>query len=493
MQYNLFVNYYIDKNSVRQQELEFCITENLKNESLNYYVVICNSNEYDNFLSKYADYEKKIIPVIIDKRPTYNDYFQLITKLFPQEDNINIVSNLDIIIPKETLLYSTFYLSGKSCLALTRWDIINKVDYIKNSNLFDRPDTQDTWIFKGAVPQISGATFTLGTAGCLDGETEILYKRGKRKGGRKIKIKDLYKRFNGITKNWKIKDITTTQSLCLEKDFIFYNKILSVTQSGLKETIKITLEDNSSLILTPDHKILNENKEFISAENLKIGEYVCCKGNMKMNKIREKRIYRDRKVVYIKYHPYAENKIIRGHKYKRVRKYRLVYEANMNNLKYEDYIYCLKNDIEKAKKLKYLNPKIEIHHIDGNTTNDTLENLEICTKEEHAKLHSNNIINHRQYIQKKKIIRIEKHNEVMTYDISVESPNNNFSANNIIVHNCDNSIAHLLSVAEYEVKNPSRNLKTFHYHLTNIRNYLDISGQATEIISPPYKLLPPTL
>ena len=146
-------------------------------------------------------------------------------------------------------------MSGKSCLALTRWDIINKVDYIKNSNLFDRPDTQDTWIFKGAVPQINGATFTLGTAGCLDGETEILYKRGKRKGGRKIKIKDLYKRFNGITKNWKIKDVTTTQSLDLEKDFIFYNKILAVTQSGIKKTLKITLEDNSCLILTLDHKI----------------------------------------------------------------------------------------------------------------------------------------------------------------------------------------------------------------------------------------------
>lgn len=406
MQYNLFVNYYIDKNSDRQQELEFCITENLKNESLNFYVVICNSNDYDYFLKRYIEFEKKIIPVIIDERPTYNNYFELISKLFPQEDNVNIISNLDIIIPKETLLYSTFYLSGKSCLALTRWDIINKVDYIKNSNLFDRPDTQDTWIFKGAVPQISGATFTLGTAGCLDGETEILYKRGKRKGGRKIKIKDLYKRFNGITKNWKIKDITTTQSLYLEKDFIFYNKILAVTQSGLKETIKITLEDNSSLILTPDHKILSENKEFISAENLKIGEYVCC---------------------------------------------------------------------------------------NGNTTNDTLENLEICTKEEHAKLHSNNIINHKQYIQKKKIIRIEKHNELMTYDISVESPNNNFSANNIIVHNCDNSIAHLLSVAGYEVKNPSRTLKTFHFHITNIRNYTNISGQAINVIPPPYKLLPPTL
>jgi hypothetical protein len=174
--------------------------------------------------------------------------------------------------------------------------------------------------------------------------------------------------------------------------------------------LKITLEDNSCLILTLDHKILNENKEFVNAENLKIGDYVCCKGNM-----------------------------------------------------------------------------------NGNTTNDTLQNLEICTKEEHAKLHSNNIINHIQYIQKNKIIRIEKHNEVMTYDISVESPNNNFSANNIIVHNCDNSIAHLLSVAGYEVKNPSRTLKTFHFHITNIRNYTNISGQAINVIPPPYKLLPPTL
>ena len=174
MYYNIFVNYYIDKNIDRQSELDFCISENLKNKSLNHYVVICNSNEYDNFLSKYADYEKKIIPVIIDKRPTYNDYFQLITKLFPQEDNINIVSNLDIIITETSLLYSSFYLSGKSCLALSRWDIQNRVDYQNNSVLFDRVDSQDTWIFKGAVPQISGATFTLGTAGCDNSIAHLL-------------------------------------------------------------------------------------------------------------------------------------------------------------------------------------------------------------------------------------------------------------------------------------------------------------------------------
>jgi hypothetical protein len=174
MQHNLFVNYYIDKNSERQKELEFCISENLKNESLNFYVVICNSKDYDIFSKNYIDFEKKIIPIIIDERPTYNNYFQLITKLFPQQDNINIISNLDIIIPKETLIYSSFYLLGKSCLALTRWDIINKLDYVKNSNLFDRPDSQDTWIFKGAVPQISGAIFTLGRAGCDNSIAHLL-------------------------------------------------------------------------------------------------------------------------------------------------------------------------------------------------------------------------------------------------------------------------------------------------------------------------------
>ncbi len=178
MYYNIFVNYYIDKNIDRQSELDFCISENLKNKSLNHYVVICNSNEYDNFLSKYADYEKKIIPVIIDKRPTYNDYFQLITKLFPQEDNINIVSNLDIIITETSLLYSSFYLSGKSCLALSRWDIQNRVDYQNNSFLFDREDSQDTWIFKGGVQQVLGANFPLGKAGCDNSIAHLLSSAG---------------------------------------------------------------------------------------------------------------------------------------------------------------------------------------------------------------------------------------------------------------------------------------------------------------------------
>lgn len=178
MNHNLFVNYYIDKNIERQKELDFCINENLKNNSLNFYVVICNAMEYDYFIKKYIEFEKKIIPIIIDERPTYNNYFQFISKIFPQQDNINIISNLDIIVPEETLLYSSFYLSGKSCLALSRWDISNINNYKINSHLFDRADSQDTWIFKGAVNQVAGANFPLGKAGCDNSIAHLLSTSG---------------------------------------------------------------------------------------------------------------------------------------------------------------------------------------------------------------------------------------------------------------------------------------------------------------------------
>ena len=88
-------------------------------------------------------------------------------------NNINIISNLDIIIPQETL-YSEVsktindYIDSKTCLALSRWDIQENNTYVH----FDRSDSQDTWIFIGGVPNINGADFTLGKCGC---DNKILY------------------------------------------------------------------------------------------------------------------------------------------------------------------------------------------------------------------------------------------------------------------------------------------------------------------------------
>lgn len=53
---------------------------------------------------------------------------------------------------------------------------------------------------------------------------------------------------------------------------------------------------------------------------------------------------------------------------------------------------------------------------------------------------------------------------------------------------CDNRIAHEIAEAGYEIINPSRTIKTFHYHITGIHNYKRVES---EVIPKPYKFLPP--
>lgn len=180
--YNLLVNYYTDKIEERNKELIFCITENIKNQYISNIVVICTENDYI-FLKGITE-SKKIIPIITESRPTYNDYFLIIRKLFSTDENINIISNLDIIIPESSLnsnsnkSISDYLKDKKCCLALSRWDINYPINYSENSVLFDRADSQDTWVFIGGVNEILSADFTLGLAGCDNSIAYLLENNG---------------------------------------------------------------------------------------------------------------------------------------------------------------------------------------------------------------------------------------------------------------------------------------------------------------------------
>lgn len=52
---------------------------------------------------------------------------------------------------------------------------------------------------------------------------------------------------------------------------------------------------------------------------------------------------------------------------------------------------------------------------------------------------------------------------------------------------CDNVIADRFAKAGYHVINPSRTIKTYHVHLSNVRNY-----NVNNRLRPPYKLIQPT-
>lgn len=59
------------------------------------------------------------------------------------------------------------------------------------------------------------------------------------------------------------------------------------------------------------------------------------------------------------------------------------------------------------------------------------------------------------------------------------------------VAGCDNRLAHELSISGYRVLNPSKHIKTNHFHLSGVRNYIDESGNVKDKVPPPYLLVTP--
>lgn len=129
---NLFTSHYKDKSDARQKELDFCLNQNK------------NSGLFENII------------VVQDRRPTYNDLFEL-TRQYP--NSVNIIANSDIFF-NDTILQAK-YIKQNQCFALSRWD------YVKGGTLkhFKRADSQDVWIVRGGS-LVTTADFYLGVPGC---------------------------------------------------------------------------------------------------------------------------------------------------------------------------------------------------------------------------------------------------------------------------------------------------------------------------------------
>jgi hypothetical protein len=58
------------------------------------------------------------------------------------------------------------------------------------------------------------------------------------------------------------------------------------------------------------------------------------------------------------------------------------------------------------------------------------------------------------------------------------------------VAGCDNRLAHELKEAGFNVLNPSKSIKSFHYHNSGVRNYIQ-NGEVIQRVPPPYYLVEP--
>lgn len=134
MSINLFVGYYEDKNPNRNKEFQECVRRNIQNSHINF--VIIESQE----------------------RLKYNDFFKIINEYSDPKD-VNVIANLDIYLDPSTC-HLMERIKPKEMFALCRWDQDKK----QNIKFLNRPDSQDTWVFRGHINV--NCDFYMGYAGC---------------------------------------------------------------------------------------------------------------------------------------------------------------------------------------------------------------------------------------------------------------------------------------------------------------------------------------
>jgi ribonucleotide reductase alpha subunit len=123
-----------------------------------------------------------------------------------------------------------------------------------------------------------------------------------------------------------------------------------------KEVWKLTLDDGSQLIATPDHKILTKDLEYVNLKDLTPGQSISPFNSFESNK------YRQIANIGAK---------MSGGRFANRRQYREIYRFN-------------NGDIDSKK--------YAIHHADFNNKNDSNDNLEKMLHEDHRRLHADLIM-----------------------------------------------------------------------------------------------------
>lgn len=170
MEFNLFTNYYVDRSPNRLYELEQCLIKNITCKSIDKVILVVSPNHQMHFYQMLLRYDllsfmKKIKVVIYENRPTYREWFSL-TRKYSDNNSISCLSNTDIFFLEESVdKIKNFQFENATIMSLSRWDV-NNIEDIKGAKVFDRSDSQDSWIVKSSFKDVPEANFTLGIAGC---------------------------------------------------------------------------------------------------------------------------------------------------------------------------------------------------------------------------------------------------------------------------------------------------------------------------------------
>lgn len=283
--------------------------------------------------------------------------------------------------------------------------------------------------------------------GCISGETLIQIGRGTgvRASYRVLISEEYRKQEHSPRRDRSLKSYTRS----FTGEFIEAQPVHSVSCSGVRSTLELTLENSQYLRATPDHRILTTNGwvrlEALSKRSkviidIGIPEKGSSQGSRKKDYFHTQGL---------RYHPFSRrdfsNRIAKrclrpeGLRY-RVAYHRLVMEAKLNNISTEDLIRICRTEPLIAEGLIYLDPKeFAVHHLDGDHRNNNIDNLQVLTHAEHARVHDP-VRYLRNVVSESRVRSVASFGSEDTYDLTCDGPHPNFVANGIVVHNSGKSV-----------------------------------------------------
>jgi len=150
----LFTTLYLEKNPARRAGYAECLRRNLACPGIDEIYLLVEGEGIE------IPDSPKIRVRKIARRPMYGDYFEWINECASETD-ISVIANSDIYFDGSLAAVEGTLLNDE-CFALSRWDVQRK----GSSQLFDRNDSQDVWIFRGPIRASLEADFPLGVPRC---------------------------------------------------------------------------------------------------------------------------------------------------------------------------------------------------------------------------------------------------------------------------------------------------------------------------------------
>lgn len=163
----IFLQYYRSPNERRQNEIDFCFLHHVANPNISRVYIFLDTENVQ--IPSHDGNKVSVIPY--QERITYAAFLKYIKYHMTIEDNNYILVNSDITFDDSLTLLNTDFPTN-TFLCLSRWE---------NGILFNRSDSQDTWIIQNNnVPEsiIKESDFPLGVPGCDNKIAEIFNRFG---------------------------------------------------------------------------------------------------------------------------------------------------------------------------------------------------------------------------------------------------------------------------------------------------------------------------